>query len=418
MITEGIVFTKFSAWRFNLKKAKDSYIWDEAGNKYIDFTAGWNVVNLGWNNDEIVQAGIRQMKKNTYSPMWALDSTQKYYAKQLTQALGNNLSVVARATGGMEAVEMALKTARVFTGRKKILSFYEQFHGSSINALSLSYREEWMTSLTDPRYDIVHLEYPNTYRTDKSEQELLGDLEKQLENILSKNDIAAVITEAGIITGWGTTYVAPKGFIELIRRTTRTYGTLLILDEVGTGFSRIGSLFAVHRFHAQPDIVTLAKAISNGSAAIAAMVTTKEIAEKTYAGSNLQSTFGWNPVACAIASKTLEIHERDKVWEQAESKGTYIRDVLWRELRDNPFVGDIRGLGMFTGLDLVKTKQTKEKNTELVMKIMQQAFENNLHIVCDSESNIHLAPPITIQKEVLDKGLDILISTIRDVTKN
>lgn len=417
MITNNIIFTNFSSWRFNLKKAKDSYLWDDNNNRYIDFTAGWNVTNLGWNNDEILQAGINQMKKNSYSPMWALDSMQEKYATNLTKALGNNLSVVARATGGMEAVEMALKTARVFTGRKKILSFYEQFHGSSINALSLSYREEWMTKLTDPRDDIVHLEYPNTYRTDKSEAELLKDLEKNLEKILSKKDIAAVITEAGVITGWGSTYVAPKGFIELIRKITNKYDTLLILDEVGTGFSRTGSLFALHRFKIKPDIVTLAKAISNGSAPIGAMVTTREIAEKTYAGSNLQSTFGWNPAACAIALKTLEIHQRDRVWKQAEEKGKYIRNILQRELGNNSYVGDIRGMGMFIGVDLVKSKKTKEKNTKLVVNIVKEAFKKGLHIVCDGESNIHLSPPITIEKSVLNKGLDLLISTVNNLTK-
>jgi 4-aminobutyrate aminotransferase-like enzyme len=413
MITKNIIFTKFSPCRFNFKKAKGSFIWDDKDKKYIDFTAGWNVVNLGWNNEEIIKAGVDQMKENTYAPMWTLDPTQERYAQQLTQSLGNNLTVAARATGGMEAVEMALKTARVYTGRKKILAFYEQFHGSSINALSLSYREEWMAKLTDPRSDIVHLEYPNTYRTDKTEQELLQNIEKQLEEKLSKEDIAAVITEAGIVTGWGSTYVAPKGFIERIRNITKKYGTLLILDEVGTGFSRIGSLFAVHKFNVQPDIVTLAKGISNGSATIAAMVTTQEIAEQTYAGSNLQSTFGWNPVACAIASKTLEIHKRDKVWEQAEQKGNYIRETLRRELKDNPFVGDIRGMGMFTGVDFVKHKETKEKNTELLQHVVDQSFKNGLHLVCDWESNIQLTPPITIEEDVLDNGLDILISTIK-----
>jgi 4-aminobutyrate aminotransferase-like enzyme len=348
--------------------------------------------------------------------MWALDEDQEKYTQNLTKALGGNLTVVARANGGAEAVEMALKTARIYTGRKKILGFYEQYHGSTLNALYLSYRQEWMTKLSDLRGDIIHLEYPNTYRTEKTEKELLKDLEKKLEEKLSGKDVAAVITEAGIITGYGSTYVAPDGFIELIRKVARKYKTLLILDEVGTGFSRMGFLFAVKHFKTDPDILLLAKAISNGSAPISAMVTTEEIAEATYAESNLQSTFGWNPVACAIAGKTLEIHLRDKVWIAAKNKGEHIKEQLSKELNNNPYVGDIRGWGLEIGVDLVKDKKTKEKNTEMVKKVVKKALENGLHIVCDGESNIQLMPTLTIDNETLDKGLDIFIETIKQLS--
>lgn len=417
MITKNIIFNLFSPWIFDFKKAKGSYLWDYNNKKYIDFTSGWNVVNLGWNNEEIIQAGIRKMKQNTYTPVWLLDEAQEKYAKNLTKALGDNLKVVARANGGAEAVEMAIKTARVYTGRKKILGFYEQYHGSTINALYLSYREEWMTKLSDLRNDLIHLEYPDTYRTNKTEKELLEELEVNLEKALSKKDVAAVITEAGIISGYGTTYLAPKGFIELIRKVTQKYKTLLILDEVGTGFSRMGFLFAVNQFQAKPDILVLAKAISNGSAPIATMVTTREIAEATYAYSNLQSTFGWNPVACAIADKTLEIHQRDRVWLMAKSKGDYVKEELVKELANNRYVGDVRGWGLEIGLDLVKDKKTKEKNGDLVKKIVEASLKKGLHLVCDGESNIQIMPTLVIEKEILNKGLDILIDTVRKLTR-
>ncbi len=411
MITKKIIFTPFSSYRFTLDKASGSFLFS-GGKRYIDFTSGWNVVNLGWNNPEIVAAGMSKMKGNTYVPMWALDEAQERYASNLLSALGSDLGVVARANAGVEVVEMALKTARFFTGRKKILSFYEQYHGSSLNALSLSYREEWMERLSDIRSDIVHLEYPNTYRTSKSDKQLLLELEAGLEEKLSSGDVAAVITEAGIISGFGHTYTAPTGFIEVVRKITKKYKTLLILDEVGTGFSRMGFLFACRHFKIYPDMVLLAKAISNGSAPIAAIATTREVGEATWSGTNLQSTFGWNPVACAIADKVLEIHKRDKVWKMAKEKGKYVRELLRKRLRDNPFVGDIRGWGLEIGLDLVKDKKTKEKNSSLVKKVVDRAFAKGLHLVCDGDSNIQLMPPLTIKQNVLDKGLDILIETI------
>jgi len=406
MITNNIVYTKFSAYRFNIKKAQDSYLWDDSDKRYIDFTSGWNVTNLGWNNKEVIDAGIKQLHINSYSPMWALDKTQDIYAQSLTKALGHNLTVVARTTGGMESIEMAIKTARAYTGRKKILGFFEQFHGSSINALSLGYRPEWISKLTDARLDFVHLEYPRLYKSKKTEKELLQELELQLETALKNADVAAVVTEVGIITGWGSTHVAPSGFIDIIRKVTKKYGTLLIIDEVGTGFSRLGSLFGIHHVNVDPDIVCLAKAIANGSGVMAAMITTKKIAEATYLTSNLQSTFGWNPVACAMAQKTLEIHQRDRVADQAKEKGKYIMDVLKKELKDAAIVGDIRGIGMEIGVDM------KDVKPERVVKMVEDAFSSGLHIVCDYTSNIQLMPPLTIEKEVLDKGLDILISVI------
>ena len=412
MLHKHIIFTNFSDWRFNFTKASGSYIWDEKGKKYIDFTSGWNVVNLGWNNEEIVNAGLEQMKVNTYVPMWAMGPTQEKYAENLVKALGRNLEFIGRANCGVEAIEMAIKTVRVYTGKKKIISFLGQFHGSSINALSFSYRPEWMAKMTDPRADVVQLEYPNMYRTDKTSEQLLSDTKNKLEEVLAKGDVAALITEAGMITGWGSAYVAPDGFLTMICKLTKKYNALLILDEVGTGFGRTGTMWGMERENVSPDVVILAKAIANGSVPIAAMVTTKEIAEATFAGSNLQSTFGWNPVACAMADKTLEIHLRNKTWEMARRKGEYVRKIINQELGDNPFFGEIRGWGLENGIDLVKDKFTKEGNGGLAKKVVQETFDQGLHAVADASGVVLIMPPLTIRQKDLDAGLEILISTI------
>lgn len=166
----------------------------------------------------------------------------------------------------------------------------------------------------------------------------------ELEKALSRQDVAAVFTEAGIITGWGSTYVAPSGYLPLVRKLTEQYGTLMILDEVGTGFSRCGTLFGLELGGITPDIVTFAKASANGAVPIGSMITREDIAEATCAKSILLSTFGWTPLACAAALRTLQIHQRDKVWEKAERDGEYIVSRLKKELADHPKVRDIRGL--------------------------------------------------------------------------
>lgn len=408
MIKNHIIYNIYLDWSFDMERAEGSYLWTRNGQQLIDFTSGWNTTNLGWNHSEVAEAVIGQVKKNTYAPMWTADAAQNEYAALLTGALPAPLTAVGRATGGTEANEMAIKTARTFTGRNTIVGFRETFHGQSVNTLAIGFPGP-------PVPDFVQLTYPQTYRTDKSSECVLQEFGGELERVLSARDVAAVFTEAGIITGWGSTYVAPAGYLTLVRKLTEQYGTFMILDEVGTGFSRCGTLFGMELDGVTPDIVTFAKAISNGAAPIGAMVTRDDIAETTLAKSILVSTFGWTPVACAAALRTLQIHQRDKVWEKATRDGEYIVSRLKRELQDHPKVGNIRGIGMEIGIDIVTDKRTKEHDPATVEKIVQQAFKRNLHIVCDHHSNIQLMPPLTIERTTLDEGLTRLIESIKAI---
>jgi len=406
MVKNHIIYNMYLDWSFDMERAEGSHLWTKYGQKLIDFTSGWNTTNLGWNHPEVAEAMVLQVKKNTYAPMWAADAAQNEYAARLTDALP--LTAVGRATGGTEANEMAIKTARAFTGRTKIVGFQETYHGQSVSTLSIGFPGP-------PVPDFVQLPYPQTYRTDKSPDRVLQEFAVELEKALSRRDVAAVFTEAGIITGWGSTYVAPRGYLPLVRKLTEQYGTLMILDEVGTGFSRCGALFGLELEGITPDIVTVAKASSNGAAPIGSMITRDDIAEATSAKSILLSTFGWTPVACAAALRTLEIHQRDKVWEKAKRDGEYIVRRLKQELTDQPKVGDIRGLGMEIGIDIVKNTRTKEHDAATVEKIVQEAFKRDLHLVCDHHSNIQLMPPLTIERATLDEGLARLIESIKAI---
>jgi acetylornithine/succinyldiaminopimelate/putrescine aminotransferase len=223
--------------------------------------------------------------------------------------------------------------------------------------------------------------------------------------------VAAVLTEAGVITGWGSTALAPQGYLTLVRQLTQKYGALLILDEVGTGFSRCGRLFGLQRENITPDIVTLAKGLSNGVAPIGAMVTTQEIAEKTSPLTNIYSTFGWLPVACAAAQKTLEIHQREKIWEKAEADGKYLREVLEKELNQKDKLYDIRGLGMEIGVTYLGPTVGEKSWAD---QIVETAYQKGLHLVGDHENNLQLMPPLTISRQELDIGLNILVAAIKN----
>ena len=415
MLKKKIIYNDFCDWVFNVVKAKGSCVWDDRGKKLIDFTSGWNVVNLGWNHPEITEAIIKQAKKNTYASMWTADPIQNKYADLLIRSLPKGLDAVGRATGGTEANEEALKTARAFTGRKKIIGFRDAYHGQSYGTMSLGYLPEYVESISPMVGGFIQMDFPCTTGDDVKDKKVLSQFSLKLGKLLSKKDVAAVVTEAGINTGWGSIYIAPKGYLTLVRKLTKKYGTLLILDEVGTGFSRCGKLFGMQIEGTTPDIVTLAKGMCNGAVAIGVMVTTKEIAERTYKKSNLTSTFGWMPIACAASLKTLQIHKRDKVWEKAKGDGKYMVGVLSRELDGNQSVEDIRGIGMEIGLTLLSNKRIAQENRKFAENVVMNCREKGLHLVLGSENNIQIMPPLTISRRDLDKGMEILIDVVRSI---
>jgi 4-aminobutyrate aminotransferase-like enzyme len=342
--------------------------------------------------------------------MWLADPIQEEYASKFTVSLPKPLSTITREVSGVTANIMAIKTARAYTGKRKILSFRDTFHGSLYQTLQLGYAPEYPISkaiFLDFK-DHIHLQYPRVNFSDKDQRKTLDDFLSKLEDLLKKeSDIAAFITESGVITGWGSTFIAPKGFLSAIRKLTKKYGVLLILDEVGTGFSRTGKLYGMNHEDVVPDIVTFAKGIANG-ATIAATVTTEEIAAKTFSKSNPQSTFGWSPLNVAAALKTLEIHLRDKVWEKSEADGNYAMNIIRKELEKTSFVEDVNGLGMEIGVRLT----SKLKNFNMA-KFIESVRNKGLHLANADSFSFQIMPPLTIKRDTLDKGLEILTDSIK-----
>lgn len=413
MIKNHITFNDVSDWRFSLHRAEGPYLWDENGRKLIDFTSGWNVTNLGWNHPEVNEAVAKQARKNTYSLLWTSDETRDALARELLSVLPKELNAVCRATGGTEANEEALKVTRAATGRKKIIGFRDSYHGQSFGVMALGYRPEYVTAISPLLPDVIQVEFPSTFKSGKSEKQTLDDFLNHLEQLLKKRDVAAIVTEAGIITGWGSTYTAPKGYLKAVRKLTKEYGTLLILDEVGTGFSRCGKLFGMELEGVVPDIATFAKGLSNGAVAIGAMAVNDRIVEPTLAKTNLTSTFGWTPVACAAASATLKVHKREKVWETAAVLGDYMRQEFMKALSNHSLFGEVRGIGMEIGISFMKKGGKKKPNPEFANKLVKASFDQGLHIVHGSDGNIQIMPPLLTPKSVLKEGIDILIDTAK-----
>jgi len=394
MIENSIVYRNLKKYNFfRMSKAEGSLIWDKEGKRYIDFTSGWNVTNLGWNNPEIKEAIIAQANKNAQGLLWGSDTIQEKYAEALTSSLPKNLDACAKATGGTEAIEESIKVARAATGRKKIIGFKNSYHGQLFASMALGYSPNMVERIAPLVPEFIQLDFPKI--TDDLEK-----FRKDLAEKLSNKDAAALVTEPGIITGWGTTNLAPKGFLKVVREETKKYGTLLVIDEVGTGFSRTGKLFGIQHENIEPDMIVFAKGISNGVAAIGTVVGNAEMFKSTFPYVNLISTFGWMPIACAAALKTLEIHKRDKIWEDADKKGKYIIS----KLNNIDGVG-VRGLGMEIGVTL--------KDSTVAREVIDSAFSRGLHLVVGSENNIQLMPPLNIPQDLLDEGLEILINVLK-----
>ncbi len=409
MIKNHIVYNPVVDWRFDLAKAQDSYLWDSQGNQYIDFSSAWNTTNLGWNNPEINQALIDQVNKNTFAPMWTAEETQIKYAKALTDVFPKELDAVCRATGGTEANEMALKISRAVTGRSKIVSFAHTYHGQSFGTLALGFVPAYVKAISPVVPDFIQMDYPDIFSEDNN---VLENFLSKLEDILKQKDVAAVFTEAGLITGWGSMLEAPKGFLSSIRKLTETYGTLLVVDEVGSGFSRTGKLFAIEHENVVPDIVTLAKGIGNGAVPLGAVITKSKLIEKNIGAFKPTSTNGWTPLACAAGLKTLEIHLRDKVWEQAETKGKIIKDILSRELAGNQHFNKLRGKGIEIAFNLGEMETEDEGNSEVSTSFIEKCMKQGLHLA-DAGDCIQLMPPLTISESILNDGLEKLVSVIK-----
>lgn len=401
MIENSIVYRDFkNKYEYlPISRAEGALIWDRGGKRYIDFTSGWNVTNLGWNHPEVNEAVIEQAKKNVQGLLWGSDPIQEEYALALTGALPKGLDACAKATGGTEAIEMAIKIARVFTGRKKAIGFNGLYHGQLFASLALGAPWQMREKIAPLVPGIIPIEFPRESVGKEGFEKFVAEL----ENLLLKRDVAAVVTEPGIITGWGSTLVAHPDFLSKVRELTKKYGTLLIVDEVGTGFSRTGKLFGIEHENVIPDMVAFAKGISNGAAAIGTVVGRSEIFKPAFSDAVLISTFGWTPVACAAALKTLQIHQRDKIWEMAEKKGAYVMEKLKACVGGK--VVDVRGKGMEIGIQF--------RDVEICEQIQKGAFADGLHVVVGSQDNMQIMPPLIIPQELLDEGLEILAAHLR-----
>jgi 4-aminobutyrate aminotransferase len=400
-------------------RGRGAMVEDVDGNRFLDFGAGIAVVATGHSHPEVVAAIKEQADLFLH-----MCYTDFYYEglielaeKLAARGPGPGPWRVFFANSGAEVVEGAVKLARVRTGRQKIVAFYGAFHGRTYGAMSLTASKLVQKRGYAPFLpEVYHSHYAHCYRCPVNREPSTCDVQcldlltdSMFGSTINPDEVAAVIVEP--VQGEGGYVVPHPGFLKRLRELTRKHGILLIADEVQSGMGRTGKLFASEHFDLQPDIVTLAKGIASGMP-LAALMAREDVMRWNDGGHG--TTFGGNPVSAAAALATLRLLE-EGLTQNAADVGAYLIERCRETLARHTCVGDVRGLGLMIGLDIVKDRTTRKPDPDRRLRIIQEAFRRGLVLIGCGKSTIRLAPPLLVDREDCDIAVRVLDESMRAV---
>jgi 4-aminobutyrate aminotransferase len=395
------------------KEGHGIVVTDVDGNEFFDFSSGIAVTSTGHCHPDVVAAIQKQAGELIH-----MSGTDFYYESLVT--LAERLSNIAPMPGphrvyygnsGAEAVECAFKLARYHTKRQQVIAFFGAFHGRTMGALSLTGSKPQQKRRFAPLVPgVTHIQYPDVYR--RGEQDALACArfleEKLFKTTLPPEEVAAIFVEP--VQGEGGYVPAPEPFMQELRRICDKHGILLVADEVQSGMGRTGKWWAIQHTGVQPDIVCMAKGIASGMP-LGVTLTKAEIMD--WLPGSHASTFGGNPVCIAAALATLEVIEREGLLRNTEEVGAHIMRRMADWPKKHKLVGDVRGLGLMIGVEIVKDKQTKEQNSEARDRVVELAFEHGVLFLGCGPSTIRIAPPLITAKEQADVAVDVLEECIQ-----
>ncbi len=395
------------------------YFWDYDGKRYLDFASQLVNVSIGHQHPKIVAAIKEQAEKLcTIGPPMATEA-RSTLARLLAEVTPGDLQMSFFTNGGAEANENAVKLARWYTGRHKIIARYRSYHGATAGAITLTGDpRRWPAEPGIP--GVVRMLDPYTYRCPAGHPDPCPVCTgaPHLEEILQyegPHTVAAVILET--IVGTNGIIVPPDGYLQAIREVCDRHGILLIADEVMAGFGRTGKWFGVDNWNVVPDILTVAKGINSGYIPLGAMIVRKPIADwvrdKYFAGG---LTYSGHPLACASAVASIEAFKEEGIVENSAEMGGVFAEKLHELQEKHPSIGDVRGLGCFWGLELVKNRETREPLVPFnasgeafapVARVAKAALERGLYLMTHWNVII-VAPPLTVTPDEIDEGIGIL----------
>jgi taurine--2-oxoglutarate transaminase len=395
------------------------YFWDFDGKRYLDFASQLVNVSIGHQHPKVVAAIKEQAEKLcTIGPPMATEP-RSTLARLLAEVTPGDLEMSFFTNGGAEANENAIKLARWYTGRNKIIARYRSYHGATGGAITLTGDpRRWPAEPGIP--GVVRMFDPYTYRCPAGHPDpcpvCTGG--PHLEEILQyegPQTVAAVILET--VTGTNGIIVPPDGYLQSIREVCDKYGILLIADEVMAGFGRTGKWFGVENWDVVPDILSVAKGINSGYIPLGAMVVRKPIADwvrdKYFAGG---LTYSGHPLACASAVASIEAFKEEGIVEHAAEMGPVFGELLSGLQKKHPSIGEVRGLGCFWGIELVKNRETREPLVPFnatgeafapVARVYKAALDRGLYLMTHWNV-VMVCPPLTITREELEEGIAVL----------
>jgi taurine--2-oxoglutarate transaminase len=399
--------------------AEGRHFWDYDGKRYLDFASQLVNVSIGHQHPKVVAAIKEQAERlTTIGPPMATES-RSTLGRLLAEVTPGDLTMSFFTNGGAEANENAIKLARWYTGRHKVIARYRSYHGATAGAI---------TATGDPRRwpaepgipGVLRMFDPYTYRCPAGHPDpcpvCTGG--PHLEEILQyegAHTVAAVILET--VTGTNGIIVPPDGYLQSIREVCDRHGILLITDEIMAGFGRTGKWFAVDNWDVVPDIMTVAKGINSGYVPLGAMIVREPIADwvrdKYFAGG---LTYSGHPLACAAAVASIEAFKEEGIVENAAAMGEVFREELEGLRERHPSIGEVRGLGCFWGLELVRNRDTREMLVPFnatgeaaapTGRIYKAALERGLYLMVHWNV-IMVCPPLTITRDELEEGMAVL----------
>jgi 4-aminobutyrate aminotransferase len=398
---------------------------DVDGNLFLDCTAGIAVNATGHAHPDVVKAVADQAARFLH-----MSGTDFYYEPQVR--LAEELAALAPVAGepgsaktffgnsGTEAIEACIKLARYATGRPGIIAFYGGFHGRTLGALALTASKPVQRHRLGPLMPgVYHAPYADCYRCpvgqhpDRCAAECLDFLDHQIfAHLVSPDEIAAIVVEP--IQGEGGYVVAPDQFLQRLRELTKTYGIVLVADEVQSGMGRTGRMFAIEHARVEPDAIAIAKGIASG---LPLGVATARSDLMTWPPGSHASTFGGNAVACAAALETIRLLKA-ALMANAATVGAHMMAALRALMDKHPLVGDVRGRGLMIGVELVRDRQTKERAQKERDAVVTACFNRGLLLLGAGSSAIRFSPPLVLTREEADTAVRLFDESLTEVGRS
>lgn len=428
IIQDNLDYTLFSWSRqkgqnpIAVKYAKGVYLYDYGGKRYIDFSSGLMNVNIGHGNQRITEAVTRQMQEVAYVTPSCVTKVRGELGKKLAEICPGDLNKAFFTLCGATSIENAIKLARMYTGRHKILTRYQSYHGSSMGAMAASGDPRKLPADSQQPANFVHFDLPYLYRWKYDEASLLTDSVEQLERIIAyegPGNIAAILLEGE--SGSSGCLQYPKGYLAAVREICNRHGILLIIDEVMSGFGRTGKWFGFENHGIIPDMITMAKGLTAGYLPFGCLMVSDKIASKyDDVMLALGLTYSAHPVCCAAALETIKVYEEEGLIENAVVMGEYLNGQVAKLMEKHPSIGNWRNTGLLGCIELVKNRITKEPmapfnakpgEMQVMNKVAARIKELGMYTFV-RWGYIFIAPPLCVTKEEIDEGLAIISEAI------